>query len=96
MVLSVVKSYGMNYRANGEKVGDWKDVPLHEAFNRLGKALQHPFGCDRSLAFLVQVLQQYGELVAGQPRMKAIQKVAANPNSPRQSFLKYRTFDLPK
>ena len=23
MLVGVVKSYGMNYRANGEKVGDW-------------------------------------------------------------------------
>lgn len=38
MLLTVVKSYGMNYRANGEKVNDWKDLPLHDVFIRLGKA----------------------------------------------------------
>ncbi|MGJ3238838.1 MAG: hypothetical protein ACFE0Q_09050 [Anaerolineae bacterium] len=38
MLISVVKSYGMNYRANGDKVNDWKDVPLHDVFARMGKA----------------------------------------------------------
>ena len=38
MMIGVVKSYGMNYRANGDKVNDWKDLPLHDVFARLGKA----------------------------------------------------------
>lgn len=38
MLISVVKSYGMNYRANGDKIGDWKDIPLHEMFIRMGRA----------------------------------------------------------
>ena len=38
MLIGLVKSYGMNYRANGEKVNDWKDLPLNDVFNRLGKA----------------------------------------------------------
>jgi hypothetical protein len=38
MVIGLVKSYGMNYRANAEKVNDWKDLPLHDVFNRMGKA----------------------------------------------------------
>lgn len=38
MLINVVKSYGMNYRANGEKIADWKDLPLHEVFIKLGKA----------------------------------------------------------
>ena len=38
MLVGVVKSYGMNYRANGEKVGDWKDLPLHDVFGKMGKA----------------------------------------------------------
>jgi hypothetical protein len=37
-LIGLVKSYGMNYRANGEKVADWKDLPLHEMFIRMGKA----------------------------------------------------------
>lgn len=35
--LTLVKSYGMNYRVNGEKVGDWKDKPVHEVFQAIGK-----------------------------------------------------------
>ncbi len=37
LVISLVRSYGMNYRANGDKVADWKDLPIHEVFNRVGK-----------------------------------------------------------
>lgn len=37
LVLNILRSYGMNYRANNEKIGDWKDLPLHEVFIRLGK-----------------------------------------------------------
>lgn len=37
LVLSLVKSYGINYRVNGEKVADWKDMPLHDVFNIVGK-----------------------------------------------------------
>ena len=37
LMLSLVKSYGVNYRVNGEKVADWKDVPLHDVFNAIGK-----------------------------------------------------------
>lgn len=36
MMISVVKSYGMNYRANGKKINDWKDMPLHDIFARMG------------------------------------------------------------
>lgn len=36
MCVQLAKSYGMNYRANGEKIADWKDQPLHEVFRRLG------------------------------------------------------------
>lgn len=38
MMIGVVKSYGMNYRANGDKVNDWKDLPLHDIFKKMGKA----------------------------------------------------------
>lgn len=38
MMIGVVKSYGMNYRANGDKVNDWKDLPLHDVFAKVGKA----------------------------------------------------------
>lgn len=37
LVISLVRSYGMNYRANGDKVADWKDLPIHDVFNRVGK-----------------------------------------------------------
>jgi hypothetical protein len=37
LMLSLVKSYGINYRVNGEKVADWKDLPLHDIFNVIGK-----------------------------------------------------------
>jgi len=36
LVLNVLKSYGMNYRVNGEKVGDWKDLPIHDVLNKVG------------------------------------------------------------
>ena len=37
MLVGLVKSYGMNYRANGEKMNDWQDQPLSSVFNKLGK-----------------------------------------------------------
>lgn len=37
MSVNVLKSYGMNYRANGRKVAEWKDIPVHEMMNILGK-----------------------------------------------------------
>ena len=36
-VLGMVKSYGLNYRINGEKQGQWKDQPMHVVFQQLGK-----------------------------------------------------------
>jgi hypothetical protein len=38
VLVGIVKSYGMNYRVNGEKQGDWKDLPIHEVFIKMGKA----------------------------------------------------------
>jgi len=38
MLIGVIKSYGMNYRANGQKVGDWKDLPIHDVFVKMGKS----------------------------------------------------------
>lgn len=38
MIVNAVKSYGVVYRANGEKIGDWKDLPVHEVFMKLGRA----------------------------------------------------------
>lgn len=38
MLITLVRSYGMNYRANGTKMNDWKDLPLHEVFNKVGRA----------------------------------------------------------
>lgn len=37
VLISVLRSYGMNYRANGNKVNDWKDMPIHEVFVIMGK-----------------------------------------------------------
>ena len=37
LCISVMKSYGMNYRANGQKMNDWKDLHLHEIMQRLGR-----------------------------------------------------------
>ena len=37
LTINLVRSYGMNYRANGEKVNDWKDLPLHDVFQRVGR-----------------------------------------------------------
>jgi hypothetical protein len=37
LILGVIESYGVNYRVNGEKVAEWKDVPLHDVFNVIGK-----------------------------------------------------------
>ena len=36
-ILNIVKSYGMNYRVNGDKQGQWKDQPIHVVFQQLGK-----------------------------------------------------------
>lgn len=35
--IGVVNSYGIQYRANGEKQGQWKDEPFHVVLNDLGK-----------------------------------------------------------
>lgn len=37
LVLGIIQSYGVNYRVNGEKVGEWKDFPLHDVLNIVGK-----------------------------------------------------------
>lgn len=36
--IGVVNSYGIQYRANGEKQAKWKDQPFHVVLNDLGKA----------------------------------------------------------
>lgn len=36
--VGIVNSYGIQYRANGEKQVQWKDQPLHVVLNDLGKA----------------------------------------------------------
>ena len=36
MCIQATKSYGMTYRANGEKINDWKDLPVHEIFRKVG------------------------------------------------------------
>lgn len=38
MLVQVTQSYGMNYRCNGEKMGDWKDIPIHDMFIKMGRA----------------------------------------------------------
>ena len=38
VAVTLLKSYGMNYRANEEKQGQWKDKPIHVVLNDLGKA----------------------------------------------------------
>ncbi len=35
--IGVVNSYGIQYRANGEKQAQWKDEPFHVVLNELGK-----------------------------------------------------------
>jgi len=37
VVINVLKSYGMNWRANGEKRSEWKDQPIHYVLNEMGK-----------------------------------------------------------
>lgn len=36
--LLIPKNYGLTYRVNGEKVASWKDRPLHEVLQELGRA----------------------------------------------------------
>ena len=38
MLVQVTTSYGINYRCNNEKMGDWKDMPIHEMFIKIGRA----------------------------------------------------------
>ena len=38
IVLNLFQSYGLAYRVNGDKQGQWKDKPLHEVFNEMGRA----------------------------------------------------------
>ncbi len=38
VVINLVRSYGMQYRANGEKQAQWKDQPIEVVFNDMGKA----------------------------------------------------------
>ena len=35
--VGIVNSYGIQYRANGEKQAQWKDQPLFVVLNELGK-----------------------------------------------------------
>jgi hypothetical protein len=35
--VSVIRSYGMNYRRNGIKVGEWKDRPIFEMLGKMGE-----------------------------------------------------------
>ena len=37
LVVNLVKSYGMNYRANGNRMAEWKDLPIHDVFMRVGQ-----------------------------------------------------------
>lgn len=37
VVVNLVRSYGMNYRANGEKVAAWKDLPLFKMMKQMGE-----------------------------------------------------------
>lgn len=37
-ILNIVKSYGMNYRVNGDKQGQWKDKPIHLVMREMGRA----------------------------------------------------------
>jgi hypothetical protein len=37
LVVNLVRSYGMNYRANGMKMAEWKDLPLHDMLARVGQ-----------------------------------------------------------
>ena len=37
-VLNLLQSYGLTYRINGDKQGQWKDKPIHEVLNDIGKA----------------------------------------------------------
>ena len=37
-VLSPVQSYGLQYRVNGEKQGQWKDKEIHVVLADMGKA----------------------------------------------------------
>ncbi len=38
VTINVVNSYGMQYRANGEKQHQWKDKQIFEVFKDLGKS----------------------------------------------------------
>jgi hypothetical protein len=37
LILGLIKSYGLNYRVNGEKIAEWKDMPIHDVFNKIGR-----------------------------------------------------------
>lgn len=38
VTVSILNSYGMNYRANGEKQAQWKDKPIHDMLNDMGRS----------------------------------------------------------
>ncbi len=38
IVVGLLASYGIQYRVNGEKQGQWKDKQLHIVLNDLGRA----------------------------------------------------------
>ncbi len=38
VVVSPIKSYGIQYRANGDKQNQWKDQPFHVVLNDMGRA----------------------------------------------------------
>lgn len=38
VTVNMLDSYGLNYRANGEKQAQWKDKALHAVLNDMGRA----------------------------------------------------------
>jgi hypothetical protein len=36
VTLSAIRSYGIHYRVNDEKIAAWKDRPLHTVLNEIG------------------------------------------------------------
>lgn len=60
MALEVKKSYGLQYRANGTAMPDWKDQPINYALNELGRDGWELVGFEGKEEVMLYILKKPG------------------------------------
>jgi hypothetical protein len=58
--LEVKRSYGIQYRVNGEAKPDWKDQPIHYTLNQLGREGWELIGFESANEMSIYVLKRPG------------------------------------